>query len=204
MNIKSLKFIPILFLIFACQLLSETNQMSENDFKQVLKCFQKVNLPYKIEAGHGSESLLDSTFFHQKIIDSPIKWYQLPAQSGLSIEGLAPTHENVNCGTLIFENKDFVVIDIQDTRIGFDRYLLVCSKEGNLIDGIPVAHLSKGKSGDESFDIEQFSEINAQLVITMTENVKHTFSGASNQDENLIKKAIYQINEKGKIQFVKN
>jgi hypothetical protein len=200
MFIKYFRFILLLFFLSACQ----SKQTSKEDFNKVLQCFKKVALPYKIEAGHGSENLLDSAFFHEKIFSSQLKWYQLPVQSGLSIEGLAPSHENVNCGYLIFENEKFVVIDIQDTRIGFDRYLLVFSKAGDLIDGIPVAHLSKGKNGDESFDIEQFSEIDQNLVIKMTENIKHSFSETTSSEEQLTKTATYQIKEDGKIQFVGN
>lgn len=200
MFIRYFQFILLLFFFSACQ----SKQTSKENFNRVLQCFKKVTLPYKIEAGHGSENLLDSAFFHEKIFSSPLKWYQLPAQSGLSIEGLAPSHENVNCGCLIFENEKIIVIDIQDTRIGFDRYLLVFSKEGDLIDGIPVAHLSKGKNGDESFDIEQFSEIDENLVIRMTENITHSFSETQSSEERLTKTAIYQIKENGKIQFIKN
>ncbi|SFE47515.1 hypothetical protein [Thermoflexibacter ruber] len=200
MFIKYFRFILLLFFLAACQ----SKQTSKEDFNKVLQCFKKVELPYKIEAGHGSENLLDSAFFHEKIFSSPLKWYQLPSQSGLSIEGLAPSHENVNCGYLMFENERFVVIDIQDTRIGFDRYLLVFSKAGDLIDGIPVAHLSKGRNGDESFEIEQFSEIDQNLVIRMTENIKHSFLETTSSEEKVTKTATYQIKEDGKIQFVKN
>jgi hypothetical protein len=200
MFIKYFQLILLLFFFSACQ----SKQTPKADFDKVLQCFKKVKLPYKIEAGHGSENLLDSAFFHEKIFSSPLKWYQLPAQSGLNIEGLAPSHENVNCGSLMFENDKFVVIDIQDTRIGFDRYLLVFSKAGDLIDGIPVAHLSKGRNGDESFDIEQFSEIDTNLKIKTTENIKHSFAETKSSEENITKTAVYQIKENGKIQFVGN
>ena len=185
----------VLFL-FGCE------QERAPSFKEVLQCFKKVNLPYKIEAGHGSDALLDSTFYHQKILASPTKWYQLHEQSELNIEALAPSHENVNCGMLLYENDNFIVIDIQDTRIGFDRYLLVFSHQGELIDGVPVAHISKGKNGDEVFDIEQFSEINAQMEIKMTEIVKHSFSN-SPEEENTTKTAVYQIQNDGKIKFLR-
>jgi hypothetical protein len=192
------QILPLLFvLLLGCQAKKVT------DFQTILKCFKKVSLPYKIEAGHGSDALLDSAFYHQKILGSSIKWYQLHEQSELNIEALAPSHDNVNCGMLLFDNENFIVIDIQDTRIGFDRYLLVFSKNGELIDGIPVAHISKGKNGDEIFDIEQFSQLNSNLEIFMTENIKHSLALAATEEEKTTKTAVYQIQEDGKIKFLR-
>lgn len=191
--------LPFIFvlLLLGCQ------RDKEAQFQAILQCFKKVSLPYKIEAGHGSDALLDSTFYHQHILASPIKWYQLHEQSELNIEALAPSHDNVNCGVLLYENEDFVVIDIQDTRIGFDRYLLVFSRNGELIDGIPVAHLSKGKNGDEAFDIEQFSKFEKNLEIKMTENIRHSYTNTSIDAEQTIKTAVYQIQADGKIKFLR-
>ena len=191
----------MLVLMFGCQGY-EASQIDEKDFVNILQCFKKVQLPYKIEAGYGSDNLLDSAFYHQKVLGSAIKWYQLHEQSGLNVEGLAPSHENINCGALLYENEKFAVIDIQDTRIGYDRYLLVCSKNGNVIDGVPVAHISKGINGDESFDIQQFSEFDSTLKIKMTENIKHGYSHTPLAEENIIKTATYQILKDGKIQFI--
>lgn len=192
----------ILVLLAGCQDSAASEQMSEQDFAKILQCFEKVQLPYKIQAGYGTDNLLDSTFYHQKVLGSPIKWYQLNEQSEMNVEGLAPSHENVNCGALLYENEKFVVIDIQDTRIGYDRYLLVCSRNGDLIDGVPVAHISKGRNGDESFDIQQFSELTNALEIKMIENIKHGFSNALLEEENKIKTATYQIQANGKVKFV--
>lgn len=191
-----------LFLFLGCEAFTASKQINEDDFSKILQCFNKVKLPYKIEAGYGSDNLLDSAFYHQRVLGSAIKWYQLNEQSDMSVEGLAPSHENVNCGALLYEGENFVVIDIQDTRIGYDRYLLVCSKDGNIIDGVPVAHISKGRNGDESFDIHQFSEFDNTLKIQMTENIKHSYSNTSIPEENMIKTATYQILEDGKIKFI--
>ncbi len=191
------------FLCTDCQLVSQQENSVEKDFATIIQCFQKVKLPYKIEAGYGGDLLLDSAFYHQRILKSEVKWYQLHEQSDLNIEGLAPSHENVNCGALLFENEDFVVIDIQDTRIGYDRYLLVCSRDGQIIDGVPVAHISKGRNGDETFDIQQFSEIDAKLEIKMTETVKHSYMTTSLGEDNTTKTAVYQIQADGKIKFVR-
>lgn len=194
--------LAILALLAGCQDSADSEQMSEQDFAKILQCFKKVALPYKIEAGYGSDNLLDSAFYHQKVLGSPIKWYQMHEQSDLNVEGLAPSHENVNCGALLYENENYVVIDIQDTRIGYDRYLLVCSRDGNVIDGVPVAHISKGKNGDESFDIQQFSELTSSLEIRMIENIKHGFSNAPLEEENKVKTATYRIQPDGKIKFL--
>lgn len=189
-------------LLIGCEGSAASEEMNEQDFAKILQCFKKVQLPYKIESGYGSDNLLDSAFYHQKILGSPIKWYQLHEQSELNVEGLAPSHENVNCGALLYENEKFVVIDIQDTRIGYDRYLLVCSKNGNIIDGVPVAHISKGRNGDENFDIQQFSQISSSLEIKMTENIKHGFSNTPLEEENTVKTATYQIQSDGKVRFI--
>jgi hypothetical protein len=186
-----------------CQSVAHREASIQKDFATILECFQKVKLPYKIEAGYGGDALLDSAFYHQKVLKSKVRWYQLHEQSEMNVEGLAPSHENVNCGALLFENEDFVVIDIQDTRIGYDRYLLVCSKEGELIDGVPVAHISKGRNGDENFDIQQFSEIDATLSIKMTETVKHSYTNTSLEEDNATKTAVYQIQNDGKIKFIR-
>lgn len=191
-----------LFLFLGCEAFTASKQINEDDFSKILQCFNKVKLPYKIEAGYGSDNLLDSAFYHQRVLGSAIKWYQLSEQSDMNVEGLAPSHENVNCGTLLYEGENFVVIDIQDTRIGYDRYLLVCSKDGYVIDGVPVAHISKGKNGDESFDIHHFSELDNTLKIQMTENIKHNYSNTSIPEENMVKTATYQILEDGKIKFI--
>lgn len=200
--LNSFSKLALLILLLGCQAFTASEQMNEADFSKILQCFNKVKLPYKIEAGYGSDNLLDSAFYHQRVLGSAIRWYQLSEQSDMNVEGLAPSHENVNCGALLYEGENFVVIDIQDTRIGYDRYLLVCSKDGNVIDGVPVAHISKGTNGDESFDIQQHSEFDNTLKIQMTENIKHNYPNTSIPEENVVKTATYQILEDGKIKFI--